>query len=53
MDRQDGVRLYADSIGGHTALEDNMTAALVSDEAKRLEVAWRMYRFRFNENILR
>ena len=49
---QDGVRLYAASIGGtYSARRLIKQAALVSDEAKRLEVAWRMYRFRFNENI--
>jgi CRISPR-associated protein Cas1 len=49
---QDGVRLYAASIGGtYSARRLIRQAALVSDEAKRLEVAWRMYRFRFNENI--
>jgi CRISP-associated protein Cas1 len=49
---QDGVRLYAASIGGtYSARRLIRQAALVSDESKRLEVAWRMYRFRFNENI--
>jgi CRISPR-associated protein Cas1 len=49
---QEGVRLYAASIGGtYSARRLIRQAALVSDEAKRLEVACRMYRFRFNENI--
>jgi CRISP-associated protein Cas1 len=49
---QDGVRLYAASIGGtYSARRLIRQAALVSDDAKRLEVAWRMYRFRFQENI--
>ena len=49
---QDGVRLYAASIGGtYTARRLIRQARLVSDEEKRLEVAWRMYRFRFNESI--
>jgi len=49
---QDGVRLYAASIGGtYSARRLIRQASLVSDEDKRLEVAWRMYRFRFNENI--
>ena len=49
---QDGVRLYAASIGGtYSARRLIRQAALVSDEAKRLEVAWRMYRFRFKEKI--
>jgi len=49
---QDGVRLYSASIGGtYSSRRLIRQAALVSDEAKRLEVAWRMYRFRFNEDI--
>ena len=49
---QDGIRLYSASIGGtYSARRLIRQAALVSDETKRLEVAWRMYRFRFNENI--
>jgi CRISPR-associated protein Cas1 len=49
---QDGVRLYAASIGGtYSARRLIRQARLVSDEEKRLEVAWRMYRFRFNEAI--
>ena len=49
---QDGVRLYAASIGGtYSARRLIRQAALVSDESKRLDVAMRMYRFRFNENI--
>ncbi|MBN2074347.1 MAG: type I-E CRISPR-associated endonuclease Cas1 [Dehalococcoidales bacterium] len=49
---QDGVRLYAASIGGtYSARRLIRQANLVSDEERRLEVAWRMYRFRFNETI--
>jgi len=49
---QDGVRLYAASIGGtYSARRLIRQAKLVSDENKRLEVAWRMYRFRFSEEI--
>lgn len=49
---QDGVRLYAASIGGtYSARRVIRQAMLVSNEEKRLEVAWRMYRFRFSENI--
>jgi CRISPR-associated protein Cas1 len=49
---QDGVRLYAASIGGtYSARRVIRQARLVSEEAKRLEVAWRMYRFRFSEVI--
>ena len=48
---QDGVRLYAASIGGtYSARRVIRQAKLVSDEEKRLEVAWRMYHFRFNED---
>ena len=49
---QDGVRLYAASTGGtHSARRLIRQAKLVSDEQKRLEVAWRMYRFRFKEAV--
>ncbi|MBM4432934.1 MAG: type I-E CRISPR-associated endonuclease Cas1, partial [Chloroflexi bacterium] len=49
---QDGVRLYAASIGGtYSARRVIRQSKLVSEEEKRLEVAWRMYRFRFNEAI--
>ncbi len=49
---QDGVRLYAASTGGtYSARRLIRQAKLVSDETKRLEVAWRMYRFRFKETI--
>ena len=49
---QDGVRLYSASIGGtYSARRVIRQAKLVSDERKRLEVAWRMYRFRFKETI--
>jgi CRISPR-associated protein Cas1 len=49
---QDGVRLYAASIGGtYSARRLIRQAKLVSEEEKRLEVAWRMYRFRFSEEI--
>ena len=44
--------MYAASIGGtYSARRLIRQAALVSDESKRLEVAWRMYRFRFEEDI--
>lgn len=47
---QDGVRLYAASIGGtYSARRTIRQAKLVSDEASRLKVAWRMYHFRFKE----
>ena len=49
---QDGVRLYAASIGGtYSARRVIRQAKLVSNEEKRLEVALRMYRFRFSETI--
>ena len=49
---QEGIRLYAASIGGtYSARRLIRQAKLVSDEEKRLEVAWRMYRFRFKEVI--
>lgn len=49
---QDGVRLYAASTGGtFSARRLIRQAKLVSDETKRLEVAWRMYRFRFREAL--
>jgi len=49
---QDGVRLYAASIGGtYSACRLIRQARLASDEKTRLEVAWRMYRFRFNEAV--
>ena len=49
---QDGVRLYAASIGGtYSARRTIRQAELVSNERSRLEVAWRMYRFRFHEDI--
>jgi len=49
---QDGVRLYAASIGGtYSARRLIRQAKLASDETSRLEVAWRMYRFRFKESI--
>ena len=49
---QDGVRLYSASIGGtYSARRLIRQARLASDEIKRMEVAWRMYRFRFNESI--
>lgn len=49
---QDGIRLYAASIGGtYSARRLILQARLVSDESKRLQVAWRMYRFRFREPI--
>ena len=49
---QDGVRLYAASIGGtYSAKRIIHQAKLVSNERSRLEVASRMYRFRFEEDI--
>lgn len=49
---QDGIRLYAASIGGTFSSRHMLhQAELVSDEKKRLEVAWRMYKFRFEEDI--
>lgn len=49
---QDGIRLYAASIGGtYSARRIIRQARLVSDEPSRLQVAWRMYRFRFQEGI--
>lgn len=49
---QDGVRLYAASTGAtYSARRVIRQARLVSDEDTRLKVAWRMYRFRFNEAI--
>ena len=49
---QDGVRLYAASTGGtYSARRLIHQAKLVSDEKSRLNVAWRMYRFRFKEHI--
>lgn len=49
---QDGIRLYAAGIGGtYSARRVIRQAELVSDEEKRLQVAWRMYRFRFKESV--
>lgn len=49
---QEGIRLYAASIGGtYSARRVIRQAQLVSDDAKRLEVAWRMYNFRFREQV--
>lgn len=49
---QDGVRLYAASTGGtYSARRLLCQARLTTDEEKRLEVAWRMYRFRFKEPV--
>jgi len=49
---QDGVKLYAASLGGtYSARRVIRQAKLVSDDSKRLEVAWRMYRFRFKDPI--
>lgn len=49
---QDGIRLYAASIGGtYSASRLIQQAKLVSNETKRLETAWRMYRFRFEEQV--
>lgn len=49
---QDGIRLYAASTGGtYSARRLIQQARLASDEESRLQVAWRMYRFRFKEQI--
>jgi CRISPR-associated protein Cas1 len=49
---QDGIRLYAASIGGtYSARRTVLQAKLVSDDRSRIEVASRMYRFRFKEQI--
>ncbi len=49
---QDGIRLYSASIGGtYSARRLIRQAKLVSDDSKRLEVAWRMYNFRFKERV--
>ena len=49
---QDGIRLYAASTGGtYSARRVIRQAKLVSNEESRLRVAWRMYRFRFDEQI--
>ena len=49
---EDGIRLYSASIvGTYSARRLIRQAVLVSDETKRLQVAWRMYRFRFQEAI--
>jgi CRISPR-associated protein Cas1 len=49
---QDGVRMYAHSTGAtHSARRLIKQAELVCDPAKRDEVARRMYRFRFAEQI--
>jgi len=49
---QDGIRLYAASTGGtYSARRLIRQAKLVSNERSRLEVAWRMYRFRFKEAV--
>ncbi|MBT9166090.1 MAG: CRISPR-associated endonuclease Cas1 [Chloroflexi bacterium] len=49
---QEGVRLYAASIGGsYSSRRLIRQARLVSNERSRLEVASRMYRFRFKEAI--
>lgn len=49
---QDGVRMYSASTGGtHSSRRLIRQAQLVSSEESRLAVAWRMYRFRFNESV--
>lgn len=49
---EDSVRLYAASTGGtFSARRVIRQAALVSSEQTRLEVASRMYRFRFRESL--
>lgn len=50
---EQGVRLYAANTGGtFSARRVIRQAALVSDEPSRLEVAKRMYQFRFRERLL-
>ncbi len=49
---EQGVRLYATNTGGtFSARRLIRQAALVSDERQRLEVARRMYQFRFQERL--
>jgi len=49
---QDGIRLYAASTGGtYSARRMIRQAQLVSNEEDRLRIAWRMYCFRFDEQI--
>jgi CRISPR-associated protein Cas1 len=49
---QDGIRLYSASTGGtYSSSRLIRQAQLATSEQKRLEVAWRMYRFRFKEAI--
>lgn len=49
---QDGIRFYSASIGGtYSSKRLIRQARLASDESKRLEIAWRMYNFRFKEPV--
>jgi len=49
---QDGIRFYSAGIGGtYSSRRLIWQARLASDESKRLEVAWRMYNFRFKKPV--
>lgn len=49
---EEGVRMYAFATGGtHSATRAQRQATLWADPAKRLEVAYRMYQMRFEENV--
>ncbi len=49
---EEGVRMYAFATGGtHSAARIIHQAAMVSDPAQRLEVAYRMYQMRFEESV--
>jgi CRISP-associated protein Cas1 len=50
---EEGVRMYAFATGGtHSSARIQRQAAMVSDPDKRLEVAYRMYQMRFEEDVL-
>lgn len=49
---EEGVRMYAFATGGtHSSTRVQRQAEFVSDPAKRLEVAYRMYQMRFEEDV--
>lgn len=49
---EEGVRMYAFATGGtHSAARVIRQAEMVSDPARRLEVAYRMYQMRFEEDV--
>jgi CRISPR-associated protein Cas1 len=49
---EEGVRMYAFATGGtHSAARVQRQAEMVSDPAKRLETATRMYQMRFEESV--